>query len=53
MVLPNGTVSSVNVLGGNPVLAESAMAAVRKWKFVPAASQTVEDITLNFNPRAE
>jgi TonB family protein len=52
-VLPNGTVSNVDVLGGNPILAESAVAAVKKWKFAPAASQTIEDISLNFNPRAE
>jgi TonB family protein len=52
-VLPNGTVSNVNVLGGNPILAESAAAAIKKWKFAPAPSQTFEDITVNFNPRAE
>jgi TonB family protein len=52
-VLPNGTVSNVDVLGGNPVLAESAAAAIKRWKFAPAASQTFEDVTVNFNPRAE
>jgi TonB family protein len=52
-VLINGTVSSVAVVGGNPVLAESAVAAIKRWKYAPAASQTVEDITVNFNPRSE
>jgi TonB family protein len=52
-VLPNGMVSNVDVLGGNPILAESAAAAIKKWKFAPAPSQTFEDITVNFNPRAE
>jgi TonB family protein len=52
-VLPNGTISTVDVLGGNPILAESAVAAIKKWKFAPATSQTFEDITVNFNPRAE
>jgi len=52
-VLINGTVSSVAVVGGNPVLGESAVAAIKKWKFAPAASQTVEDIAVNFNPHAE
>jgi TonB family protein len=52
-VLPNGTVSKVDVLGGNPILAESAAAATKRWKFAPATSQTFEDITVNFNPRAE
>ena len=52
-VLINGTVSNVAVTGGNPVLAESAVAAIKRWKFAPAASQTVEDIAINFNPHAE
>ncbi|MFZ0773444.1 MAG: energy transducer TonB [Candidatus Sulfotelmatobacter sp.] len=49
-VLANGTVSNVDILGGNPILAESAATAVMKWKFAPAATQTVENVTLNFNP---
>lgn len=49
-VLPNGTVSSVDVLGGNPILAENAAAAVKKWKYAPAASQTTEDVSLSFSP---
>jgi outer membrane biosynthesis protein TonB len=52
-VLPNGTVSTVDVQGGNPILAESAAAAIKKWKFVPGTSETFEDITVNFNPRTE
>jgi hypothetical protein len=41
------------VLGGNPILAESAAAAVKQWKFVPGPMQTTDDISLNFNPRGE
>jgi len=52
-VLINGTVSNVAVTGGNPVLAESAVAAIKRLKFAPAVSQTVEDIAINFNPHAE
>jgi TonB family protein len=52
-VLPNGTVSNVGILGGNPILAESAVAAIKKWKFAPASLQTVEDINVNFDPRSE
>jgi len=52
-VLPNGTVSSVDVLGGNPILAESAVTAVKKWKYAPAPSQTAEEIVLHFNPHPE
>jgi|HubBroStandDraft_4_1064222.scaffolds.fasta_scaffold165761_2 TonB family protein len=49
-VLPNGTVGNVEILGGNPILAESGVAAVKKWKYAPGPSETVEDVTLTFNP---
>jgi len=49
-VLPNGTVSNVEVIGGNPILAENAAAAVKKWKYAPAATQTVENVSLSFTP---
>jgi TonB family protein len=52
-VLSNGTVSNVGILGGNPVLAESAVAAIKRWRFTPAPSQTVEDINVNFDPRVQ
>ncbi len=49
-VAPDGKVSNVDVVGGNPILAESAANAVTKWKFVPAPAQTVEDISISFSP---
>ena len=49
-VLPNGTVSNVEVIGGNPILAENAAAAVKKWKYAPAATQTIENVSLSFTP---
>jgi TonB family protein len=49
-VLPNGTVSNVEVIGGNPILAENAATAVKKWKYAPAATQTIENVSLSFTP---
>jgi TonB family protein len=49
-VLPNGAVSNVEILGGNPILAENAAAAVKRWKYAPAPTQTTEDVSLSFNP---
>ena len=49
-VLPNGTVSDVEVLGGNPILAENAATAVKRWKYTPSATQTTEDVSLSFTP---
>ena len=48
IVRPNGTVKSTRVLGGNPVLVESAQDAVGKWKFEPAQGETTEVVQLAF-----
>ena len=48
IVRPNGTVKSTRVLGGNPVLVESAQDAVGKWKFEPGQSETTEVVQLAF-----
>jgi TonB family protein len=49
-VLPNGTVSDIEIVGGNPILAERAVAAVKKWKYAPGPNQTIEDVSLSFTP---
>lgn len=49
-VQPNGNVTQTEVRGGNPILAEKAQKAVMKWKYAPAATQTVEEVTLSFSP---
>lgn len=49
-VLPNGTVSKVQIRGGNPILADCASAAVMKWKYAPAPTETNEEISLSFSP---
>jgi len=47
-VLANGTVAQVSVIGGNPVLAESAVKAVMTWKYAPAAAASNELVVLDF-----
>lgn len=49
-VRANGTVKSARPLGGNPVLIDAAIDAIRKWKFEPAAADTTEIIQLTFTP---
>ena len=51
-VLPNGSVSKVDVKGGNPMFSQYASKAVLQWKYVPAPSQTVEDVVFNFGDSA-
>jgi len=50
LVAPNGTVKSVEVKGGHPVLAEAAQNAVRRWKFEPASHETSEFVEIQFAP---
>ena len=49
-VEPNGTVSKVQIRGGNPILADCAVAAVLKWKFAPGPIETNEEVSLSFSP---
>jgi TonB family protein len=51
VVAPNGSVKSVRVVGGNPVLVKAGQEAVTAWKFAPAAQETRQTIELRFSPR--
>ncbi len=51
LVAPNGTIKSLEVKGGNPVLVEAAETAIRKWKWEPASRETREPIEVRFEPR--
>jgi len=48
VVRPNGTVKTTRVLGGSPVLVDSAVAAVGKWKFEAAQGETTEIVQVLF-----
>jgi TonB family protein len=48
IVRPNGSVKSTRVIGGNPVLVDSAQDAVGKWKFEPAQNETTEVVQISF-----
>ena len=50
-IAPDGRVTATEVVGGNPILIQAAVDAVRKWKFETSAQQTKERIELKFNPR--
>lgn len=50
-VAPNGTVKSVESLGGSPLLIQAAEDAVKNWKYAPAPQETRELIELRFEPR--
>jgi len=47
---PNGSVAKVSPIGGNPVLVDAAMVAVKQWKYVPADRPTTTEVQLDFVP---
>jgi len=49
VISPNGTVKSVTVKGGHPILTQSAVTAVGHWKFEPATHETREVIEIKFD----
>jgi TonB family protein len=46
---PRGNVESVRVLGGNPILGESAAAAVKQWVYTANRSRTTEELSIPFD----
>ena len=52
-IKPDGSVKGVELLGGNPILAECAEKSVRQWKFSPLNSDSNVEIVVHFDPAAE
>jgi len=48
-IASNGTVEDVELIGGNPILAEAAMAAVKKWVYAAGRSRTQAEISIPFD----
>ena len=49
-VEPSGAVKSTKLLGGSPILGQSTMKAIRKWKYAPAASPETLTVKYEFDP---
>ena len=49
VVSPDGSVKSVEVRGGHPVLAQAAVNAVRKWRWEPTSHESREPVELKFS----
>jgi TonB family protein len=46
-----GSVEEVEVLGGNPILAEAAVTAVKQWVYTSGRSRMVTEVRLRFGER--
>ena len=51
-IAPNGTVKAVTPLGGHPLLIDSAISAVKRWKYEPGDENT-EILEFQFSPHQE
>jgi TonB family protein len=49
VIAPDGSVKSTEVMGGNPVLTQAAIDAVRKWRYQAAPEQTHGVVELRFD----
>jgi TonB family protein len=45
----DGRVTTTKVVGGSPLLVNSAMDALKKWRFEPAAKETSEIVEFDFH----
>jgi TonB family protein len=45
----NGIVKNTKVIGGHPVLVESAVDAVRRWRYEPSSEETTTTVEFRFN----
>src|SRR5215470_6833285 len=50
LVLANGTVKSIEIKGGNPLLAQSAQRAIQDWKWEKTDRDTTEQVEFRFHP---
>ncbi len=48
-IAANGSVEDVEVLGGNPILGESAANAVKRWSCAPSRAASTEDVLVPFD----
>jgi len=49
-ISPKGNVETVALLGGNPILSESAAAAVKQWIYSSGPSRTTLEVSISFDP---
>jgi TonB family protein len=47
-IAPNGSVKSIELVGGNPVFIQAAQDAVAKWRYAPAPDETRQVVELDF-----
>ena len=52
LVSPEGNVTSVRLVGGNPLFVAAAADAVKQWKFAPAKAESAVVVAVKFENSA-
>ena len=50
VVAADGSTETMLLIGGNPILGQSAMKAIRQWKFAPGAGKSTFVVPVTFDP---
>ena len=50
VVAANGSVRSLKLLGGSPILGQSSMKAIKQWKYAPALADETLTVKIEFDP---
>jgi len=50
VVAANGLVESTQLLGGSPILGQSAMKAIKHWKYTPSVNKEKLVVQMEFDP---
>jgi len=50
VVSPEGNLKDSKVVGGNPILVNAALDALKKWKFEPASEESTGTVEFRFQP---
>ena len=50
VVEPNGEVTKAELLGGSPILGQSAMKAIKQWKYAKASAPETLIVKMDFDP---
>jgi TonB family protein len=50
VVSSSGAVQTTELLGGNPILGQSAMKAIKQWKYEPGPAKEKLIVQLEFDP---
>jgi TonB family protein len=52
VVAADGTVESTQLIGGNPILGQTAMRAIKQWKYARAKAKETVVVKLDFDPHS-